>query len=163
MQVSQWLILAGVFVITMMGSFYVQKRFFHGGPNAAQRRWEWIGVPLTICWGATMTYVGRSIERDHFNDLLPPWIAIPAVCLLGVSLIWWMYMWLRKADEMIRRVEIEAMALGLGLCFVGFVTADQLGLTGKAFFKSMEPGTRVLMPFFMAYGLSRVIVYLRYR
>lgn len=163
MQAGHWAIMGVIVLVTLVLGHSMQKRFFHGGPNAAQRRWELIGVPVSIVWVASLMYVENAIEKGSLHSKDQLMIGIAVAALSGVAIVWWMYNWLRKADEMIRRVEIEAMALSLGLGMVGSIVASQLGHIGIGPFKSLGSGTGQLMPFFMAYGISRVIVYMRYR
>lgn len=163
MQAGHWIIMGLIVLTTLVAGHFVQKRFFHGGPNTAQRRWEWIGVPISLVWVASLIYVGKTIEKGDVDPRLPLEIGIAVAALFGVASVWWMYHWLRKADEMIRRVEIEAMALCLGLGMVASIAFNQLGQAEIGPFGDFGAGTAQLMPFFMAYGISRVIVYLRYR
>ena len=163
MQAGHWIIMGVMLLVTVVLGHFVQKRFFHGGPNAAQRRWEWIGAPISIGWVASLIYVGKTMESSELNSRLPLGISIALAAFCGIASVWWMYHWLRKADEMIRRVEIEAMALSLGLGMVASIAVNQLGQAGIGPFGDFGAGTAQLMPLFMAYGISRVIVYLRYR
>src|SRR5678815_1993414 len=148
MQAGHWIIVGLVALATLVLGHFLQKRFFHGGPNAAQRRWEWIGAPISLTWVASLIYVGKTIEDSKLHPRLPLGLAIALAAFCGVASVWWTYHWLRKADEMIRRVEIEAMALCLGLGVVASIAANQLGQAGIGPFNQFRAGTGQLMPFF---------------
>lgn len=113
--------------------------------------------------GLSLMYVGIVVKEASVSSPLKVEIGIGVVALSGLALVWWVYRWLIKADEMIRKVETEAIALGLGLGLVGFIAWNQLVHAGAGFSSSIGSSNGPLMPFLAGYVVSRVIVYLRYR
>lgn len=162
MELRHWPVLAAVTLIVLVLGYFGQ-RFFHGGANAAQRRLELIGVPFAVMWVVAIQHVDKSVEAGAAADSLLLWLGIVAAAISGLALVGYMYLWLQKADEMIRRAETESMALGFGISMVVLIALDQLGSAGIGFFHKLSPGLRMTVPMFMAYAIGRVVVYLRYR
>ena len=140
---------------------FLRKRLFH--VNDAQRRWAWVLFPVLFIWVASLTFVAKAINKAGFSSLLPVEIGIGVAAISGVAAIWLIYRWLLKADEMIRRIETEALALGLGLGLVGFLVLNQLMHTGHELGGILEPASAPIKPFLIAFVLARFIIYLKYR
>lgn len=147
-------------LIAVLGGF-LRRRLFH--VNESQQRWGWVLLPVLLVWAHSLTYVSKAIENARFSTPLHVATGIGVVVLSGVALLWCVYHWVRKADEMIRRAETESMALGLGLGLVSFIALNQLAHAGFPVSRLLEPVSAPVKPFFLGFVLARVIVYLRYR
>jgi hypothetical protein len=139
----------------------LRKRLFH--VNEAQHRWGGVLVPILLIWGISLTFVSRAIDKAYFNSPLPVGIGIGVAAASGVAGVWAMYRFVLKADEMIRRIETEALALGLGLGIVAFLVLNQLVHAGYEIFGILEPASAPIKPFLFSFVLGRFIVYLKYR
>lgn len=142
-------------------SDFLRRRLFH--VNEAQQRWGGVLIPIMFIWVLSLTFVVKAIEDASFTSPVHVEIGIGVVALSGLAFVWSMYHWLSKADEMIRRVETEALALGLGLGLVGFLVLNQLILSGHKLSRILEPDSASIKPFVIGYVLARFIIYLRYR
>lgn len=148
------IILAMIAVVSQ----FLRKRLFH--VNEAQFRWGWLVLaPIALIWLGSL----YAIERASFTSPLVVEIRIGVVALSGLALVWSASHWVFRADEMMRKIETEAIALGLGLGLVGFIAWNQLLHAGAGFSDSIESSNGPLMPFLAGYLVARVIVYLRYR
>ncbi len=164
MQPIYWFLLVGITLVTFSLRKLLPLRLIDVEKSKAQRRWEWVGTPIVLLWGIAATSVGNGILKGSFTNHLYLALNVAAVAVLGIFWVWWKYRWLTEADELIRKIETEALALGFGLSMVGLVAADQLGRAGIGFDTSIWiPGMGYVLLVFLGNGIGRVIVYLRYQ
>jgi hypothetical protein len=142
-------------------SDFLRRRLFH--VNEAQQRWGLVLIPIMLIWALSVMFVVKAIEEPGFTSPVRLEIGIGIVAISGLAFVWSMYRWLLKADEMIRKVETEALALGLGLGLLGFLVFNQLIHSGHKLSGILEPVSAPIGPFVFGYVLARFIIYLRYR
>lgn len=163
MQPAHFLIIFVIVLATFLLRRRLQENLFDGKPSAARRRWEWIGAPFALVWMGSMIALAHAIAQGSFSRLYLV-LGVVGCALAGVAHIWWMYRWQKEADELVRKIETEALALGLGLGVLGIVALDQL--TSAGIMRppgSSTPGVRIMMPVILGYVFARVFVYQRYR
>lgn len=160
-----WVIIGAVLLVTVMLQVHVERNFFAGGSISAQRKALWIANALGGVWAFSELALGRAIRNGTLSEPIELVPAIAVVALLGAAFVWGIYRWILKSDELVRRMETEAMALGLGLGIVGIVAADQLGSAGIGLFAGGEadPSARLLFPVIIGYVIARIYVYKRYK
>jgi hypothetical protein len=165
MMAGEWIIVLAVVVVFVALGRYLRPPFLQIKSTDAQRRWEWTGGLIPLVWVLAQMALGDAILDRKIANKPKLVLGVLVVAVLGLASIWSMYRWLRLADEFIRKVEIEALALGLGFCTVGIIAMDALGHAGIGYLShaNVEPGGRFLIFMFFGYGLGRVVVYSRYR
>lgn len=164
MQTGDWIFTVVIFTILWSLSYFIRKRVFFGARNPAQRRWDLVGMPFSIVWVLSLICVDEALKKSGVTNQIQFRLGIAMAALSGLGSIWWMHHWLRKADEMVRRIEIEAMALAFGLSIVVATVTSQLARAKVGLFTDdLGPGTTHLMRFFMVWAIARVTVYLRYQ
>jgi hypothetical protein len=66
--------------------------------------------------GAALAYVGATAAfrwRGSIPETLP-WLLAAAAWLLAIQTVWSYLTFLRAADELLRKIQVEALALGFG-------------------------------------------------
>jgi hypothetical protein len=153
--------LAGLFFlgIPALNSHYWQQ--VNGEPvSEEQRRWRRNSLIL----GATCLLVARGFglarAEGFFSDTFPAILGVVVTTSLGIALIWSCYRWLRERDELLRRIEVEALALSFGLAAVGTVAVGQLQNVGV--FGEIRLHWMILGVLYF-HAISRIVVRRRYR
>jgi hypothetical protein len=159
------MIVLGVVIAISAAQKYLRRGHFAERSTPAQRKIEWVSGIWGGSWVLSQIALTTATRTGAISEPFKLKLAIAVVALIGLAYVWTVYRWVLKCDELIRRIETEALALGLGLGVIGIVAADQLGSAGIGLFASpaMDPGTRFLLPIFLGYGIARFYVYQRYR
>jgi hypothetical protein len=148
----------GAIVLLTLGLRHYLDRRTHGKPALeAERPWRLRSHLVALVWAAGFIAV-ESIPDEANKNLV--FAAIIVVALLGAASIWAEYRHLMKADELTRKIEIEAMAWAFAFCILGFLTVSQL-VTAKLI---PEPDVDdTLMGMFAVVIICRLTVIARYR
>jgi len=163
MQLSEMILIATMLGLLALGSVLsrrVANRFYGGEVLEAQRPWNrWMNL-VVILW--TISFVAFNILRNTGRLTHPPLVilGVSVVAVIGLTAIWVAYQKLMAADEFIRKIQIEALALGFALSLVGIIAIEQLSSAG--IIEEVGLGR----PFFtlcQALATAHIIVYLRYR
>ena len=115
-------------------------------------------VLWSAIWVAVFLTADTSIERGWMNGDVAVVSATIVVCALGVVWVRSYVRFLRTADELARKVHLDAMAIGLGSGFVsgfGLLLLDQGGLV------SARPNI-LLAAMVLAYAVAVVVGWRRF-
>lgn len=124
------------------------------------RRWRrnslaLAGIILVASWELDVARTGNALPGTFAT-----WVRVALVALLGCALIWSCYRWLKERDELLRRIEVEALALSFGLLAVSALAASQLRATGVV---EEIRWQWVVLGSLAVHGISRTVVRARYR
>jgi hypothetical protein len=152
-----YLIIGAIVLLTFAARRLVDRRL-HGGPLKVQRPWRMISSTLGVLFAAG--YIAVEMMPKHGMNRGLVVAAAVVAALLGVASMWAYYRGLEKTDELVLKIETEAIALAFALSILGFLAASQLARIGII----PEPGVSMgLMGMFVALGVCRLAAYARYR
>jgi ABC-type tungstate transport system substrate-binding protein len=112
-----------------------------------------------LAWMGTWLGVGWSIRNDLLDQGLPAILASIVPTVTGIGAIFAYRRFLREADELRRKIELDALAVAFGVGLVGSLTYWLLGRSGAVAEVDLLWMVAVMM---MAYGLSVFIGQVRY-
>jgi hypothetical protein len=115
------------------------------------RRNQWIATGLLFVWA--VGYVGTAvlIKREVVPAGAPTYLVALVPTAFGVLAVLAYIRFLRRADELLRRIQLEALALGFGAGFVGSFTFDLLETAGLG--RAEASSTFLVMLLFYLLGL----------
>jgi hypothetical protein len=141
------------------GATWWQAALMIRGQTEADQRniraiWIW-----TLIWGAS--FAAATIALERFPQLSAPfaWLLAMAPFVLGVPTVRVYLRFFREADEFMRKVQFEGIALGFGAGFVfciGYHVLEQVGAPEL-------PMMAALLPMSFGWAIGSFLVAARYR
>lgn len=110
----------------------------------------WMGTWLAVNW---------AISVDFLTPGMPATLASIAPTVLGIGVIVAYRRFLREADELRRKIELDALAVALGVGLVGSLTYWLLGRSGVVAEVDLLSMVVVMMA---VYGISVIVGQVRY-
>ena len=110
---------------------------------------------------AMLAYLAASTAVRHRATLprLVPWVLLVTAAVLALAAVWRYVIYLRQADEMVRKIEIEALAVGFGAGAVLSLLAPLVATLGLAWLDQYAVAAAMMLSWAAASGLGN----LRYR
>jgi hypothetical protein len=94
------------------------------------RRNQWIATGLLFVWAVGFVGTAFLIKRGVVPAGAPTYLLAVVPTALGILAVLAYMRFLRRADELLRRIQLEALALGFGAGFVASFTFDLLETAG---------------------------------
>ena len=94
------------------------------------RRNQWRFVGWSLIWTFAWTVASIAINHDWLGKGLPQLVIALVPTILGVGMLLAYSKFLREADELQRKIQLDALALGFGSGLVGAVLYRLLERTG---------------------------------
>jgi hypothetical protein len=89
----------------------------------------WLFAWMVVFVGTSFGIKGGQLETGPLA-----WIAITASTVIGLVVVHYYMRFLREADELLRKIQMEALAIGFGAAFIGTFTMSLMErLRGQAF------------------------------
>lgn len=85
----------------------------------------------TFGWAVSLVAASLALTRGWIVSPILVWSAIATSCLLGLAACWMYVRFLREADELLRKIQLEGLAIGFGVGCVfvgGALLAEASGL-----------------------------------
>ena len=115
------------------------------------RRNQWIATGLLFVWAVGFAGAAILIKRGVVPAGAPTYLMALVPTALGVLAVLAYMRFLRRADELLRRIQLEALALGFGAGFVASFTFDLLETAGLG--RAEAINTFLVMVLFYLLGL----------
>ena len=109
-------------------------------------------------WMVVFVAATFALESGMLGEGLGAWLAIAASTALGIVAIRNFVRFLREADELLRKIQVEAIALGFGAGFLAFFTGS---LVARLLDRPLVAGD-VFLVMITAYVLGVIIGTKRY-
>ena len=93
--------------------------------GAMARLLAWI-----LAWVATMVLVDKAVLYQWHSSASLSLLGVAVNAALGLGMIWTFIRYLRQMDEMQRQIQLESLALAMGVGLVGSFTYSLLGTAG---------------------------------
>jgi len=123
------------------------------------RRYEIRAALWTLFWVGSWLILLKAIEREALQPGPLAYLAIILSIGLGIGTIAAFVQMLRKSDELRRKINLDALALAVGVGIVGGFTQRLLVaasvISGDAF-------THIVMAMMVTYSLGVIVGHLRY-
>lgn len=72
-----------------------------------------------LVWAVCFVGLSFAVRGGQLAPGLLAWAAVAACTLLGLVVVWYYMRFLREADELLRKIQLEALAIGFGAGFIG--------------------------------------------
>jgi hypothetical protein len=153
-----YLIIVAILLLTFAIRRLMDRRLQGRASLEVQRPWRLLSYGLAAMWVVGSMCIDLMTKHGATPNLVIA--AISAVALIGVAGMWAYYHGLEKADELVLKIEIEALALAFAFSIFGLIAAKQLVKAGII----AEPdASKTLLAMFIALGISRLTAHARYR
>lgn len=139
----------------------LEQPYDQGGGHAQATRASVRLALWTVAWAATLALARYGPAHLWDFQLAASWAAVGLNLVVGIGWIVAYAHYLRAIDELQRRINLDALAVTLGVGVVGgfgYVVADAAGLIASAIDVALFP---VLLG--VAYIVSVIVGHLRYR
>jgi len=110
-----------------------------------------------FAWMAVFVATSYALKSGNLSGL-PAWLAIATSTALGIVAILRFNLFLREADELLRKIQLEAIALGFGAGFLAFFTGS---LVAHLLNRTMDNGDLFLV-MVIAYVVGVIVGTRRY-
>lgn len=163
MQIGE-MVLVGTVIASLLAMRFLGKSIAQRlgtEPLPSQKSWLYLTNGLGLIWLVAAALLNRAMIAENVDDPALMIAAIVAVFALGIAKIWSVSRYIREADEFMRRVEIESLALAFGMAIIGSVAVWHLTVAG--FLTAAPPSDYFFLVVLPALILSRFTVLIRYR
>lgn len=158
MTAIHYLIIGAIVLLAFAMSRLMEQRLHGKASLEVQRPWRRLSLVLAFIWAAG--YIGVDMMTSRGGNANMVIVTIPVVAIAGVASMWAYYRGLEEADELVLKMEIEALALAFALSVFGLIAAKQFVKAGVI----AEPdASGTLLAMFIALGISRLAAFARYR
>ncbi len=113
-----------------------------------------------FAWAGTLAIISFLSKYDWYASVLPTTIGIVVHVGIGVGMMLAYKRLLKHLDEMERKIQLESMALSVGMTLVGFSTYSILDKAG--FVPELKPAFLIMLMGFTYIG-GLIIGRIRYR
>lgn len=113
-----------------------------------------------LAWSAGWVGATYGIRNDWFTQDYLVWIVVAIIGCLGLAMLQAYRRYLREADEMLRKIEVDALAVALGVGMVGGVAYWLLQVAELVTYKDAFIVTILLVC--ISYSLTVIISHRRY-
>ena len=138
------------------------KRFWRacaGGVTERDRRNSRIVNFWALAWASCWVAVSFLVSRELIPAGVASYSAVLVTTALGVGTLLVFVRYLHEAEELQRKIQLEALALGFGVGIVAAVLLEMLAEIG-----AWEAGPAdVILPMVAAYALGTIFGFRRYR
>ncbi len=114
----------------------------------------------TLAWVGTLILVDKAVLYGWYSSVYISVLGIVINAALGLGVIWVFLQYLRDMDEMQRKIQLESLALALGVAFVGSFSYSLLVTTG---FITDPELTGIMLLMAVTYMASVIVGQYRYR
>ncbi len=114
---------------------------------------------IALVWAICYCAATYFLRRDYALSTATTGVMISIVALLGAAMLWSYVRFLRGCDELMRQLQLEALAFGFGISVLAAIT---WALFEAAGFESLESNTFVAIGIF-AYIFGVMLGTRRYR
>ena len=83
-----------------------------------------------VAWVVSMEGTAQVFRRDLLPTGAVSWLAAALPALVGALVIWSYVRFIQEADELQRRIQLNALAVGFGVTVVGVMAYPALQLVG---------------------------------
>jgi hypothetical protein len=141
------------------GATWWQAALMIRGQTEADQRniraiWVW-----TLVWGVSFVAATMALERFPQLEGALAWVVAMVPFVVGVPTVRVYLRFLREADEFMRKVQFEGIALGFGagsIFCIGYHTLEQVGAPAL-------PMAVALVPMSLGWAIGSFLVAARYR
>ena len=112
--------------------------------NEEERLPRRIWLTWLLAWVASFAALSVALERVALSPAAG-WAAAMVNAALGVAVVWSYVRFLRSADELERKIQVEALALGFGAGAVGMLAYRLLERAGAAPALDVADGLLVML------------------
>lgn len=128
-------------------------RFVAGcqGMTSRDRRNSRITNWWLVGWMVSFLATSLAFKGEHLSPGPLAWLAVGACTVLGLVVVHYYLRFIREADELLRKIQLEALAIGFGAAFIGNFT---LSLVERVRGQAFDIGDLfMLMVFFYMVGI----------
>lgn len=139
------------------------KSFFetitcHSG-TALDRRNQYVFVAWCFAWAVIFTASNWLLKSDYALSATAAWLAAIVPNLIGIGMVLAYLKFLRQADELIRKMQVEGLAMGFGVGIL-FALGYQVFERAGAPHLELDDLAVIMMAGWMA---GQLVAYWRYR
>lgn len=127
--------------------------------TAIDRRNQYVFVAWCFAWAVMFTASNWLLKSDHALSATSAWVAASVPNLVGVGMVLAYLKFLRQADELIRKMQIEGLATGFGVGIL-FALGYQVFERAGAPHLELDDLAVIMMAGWMA---GQLFAYWRYR
>ncbi len=128
------------------------------GPLTAEdRRNQWVATGWLLVWQAMFVATVLLADRGTIGGL-SLWAAVAATTAVGVATVLVYRRFILHADELMRKIQLDALAIGFGVGMVVAVTLEMVGSVAHLDLTPIHP----MLGMVVSYAIAATVAQRRY-